>query len=482
MRKVPVGATIAHAYGFLVRRALTILGLSWLPAIFYAAAAGFWIEKLSSALLLAPHNGSVNDFQLGDVAGFAVVTALTSAILGVALTHDAAERSSHGVAAYFVIAIRERKLFVARLKAYALSLIAALIATIVVRAAVPLLMSAIGERVWLGVSAETYAVVCMCLIGFFALATVGVRFDFFSGPQVVAEEHAKLSRNWTLSRGNFWRLLIVELFLLVPFLIVLTAVAWAIGQSGFRGAVFSFAHDPSGLYQWVSNNAAGVAVAFSVGIVVLNALFAGASAAAYSVVQSAKQDAPEEAAPYFAESDRAFADYRPRAETMRAVERRYEPEAFTSETWTPENPISMPQFPLASSDVAREENVADEPRVSDFDQAPAVPREEPEQHFISDTPVADDVDSGVVPEPEANVDTTDTLLSQTDVAEARVAARATVAIEAHEPTPEITSPKRAEGVTLAERLQAAAAMEITPPPSSSDATESSPPSVPSEAV
>jgi hypothetical protein len=482
MRKVPVGATIAHGYGFLVRRALTILGLSWLPAIFYAAAAGFWIEKLSSALLLAPHNGSINDFQLGDVAGFAVVTALTSAILGVALTHDAAERSSRGVAAYFVIAIRERKLFVARLEAYALSLIAALIAAIVVRAGVPLLMSAIGQRVWLGVPAETYAVVCLCLIGFFALATVGVRFDFFSGPQVVAEEHAKLSRNWTLSRGNFWRLLIVELFLLAPFLIALAVGAWAIGQSGFRGAVFSFAHDPSRLYQWVSDNAAGVAVAFSVGIVVLNALFAGASAAAYSVIQSLEQDAPEEAAPYFAESDRAFADYRPRAETMRAVERRYEPEAFIAEASIPENTISMPQFPLASEELAEQASVAEEPLVSQFAQAPAIANDQIEQNFVSDNPVADDVHSGVVPEPEADVKPIQTLLSQADVAEAQVAAPATVPIEAHEPAPQITPPKRAEGVTLAERLQAAAAMETTPPPASPDAMESSRQSVPSEAV
>jgi hypothetical protein len=484
MRKIPVSATIAHGYGFLVRRVLTILGLSWLPAIFYAAAAGFWLEKLSSALLLMPHAKTIGEYQLGDIAGFGLVTALAGSILSTVLTQDAAERSSRGIAAYFVIGIRERKLFVARLEVYALSLIAILAAAVVMRASTSPLVSAIGQRVWLGVSAGTYAVGGASLIALLALAIIAVRFDFFSGAQVVAEEHAKLSRNWALSRGNFWRLLVVEFFLIAPVLAVLASIAWATDRSALSAATTAFLssqHDPSGLYQWISHNAAAIAVAFSIGIVASNALFAGASAAAYGVVQSVEQDTPEEAAPYFSDSERAFADYRPRAETLTAVEPPHEQEVFAAEPPVSEISIPMPEFPLPSVESAQESYLEHDGMVSEVNPETTVAGAEPDQLNVANAPVTIDAPVDDMPELESEADKANETPAQSDSIDAHAAEPP---IEADDAAHEATRPRAAEGLSIPERLKMATeeAAEITLPPLSSDVTESSPPSVPLEVV
>jgi len=502
MYKIPVSETITHAYGFLVRRPLTILGMSWLPAIVYAAGAGFWLQKLSADMLAAPHGGLIDNNQIFDLFGFGVVTALTSAILGVILTHDAAERSNRGVAAYFVISGKEWRLFAARLEVYLLSGIVALAAAITVRAGIPLLMAVIAKRVWLGIPAQTYALDGMLFIAVIALATILVRFNFFSGAQVVAEEHAKLSRNWTLSHGNFWRLLIVEFFLLAPLTITLVAAAWISSRPEFGNAVtalFSSAHDPSRLYQWMSNNAAAIAAAFSIGIVVLNALFAGASASAYSATQSVAQRTPEESAPYFSETERAFADYRPRADTVGVPSPRHELEVIAAEARGVERPLPVSQFPLPAAGPAYEEHLPEEMPVvhTAFERSVAeeqiagVHQEDRpgmDQAVPVEAPAAIDTPVSLVrelsPEPEATE--TEAMLAEADVVEAH--AKYARKDETEVPAGDVTGAETHEAIASAEstsvepiKLTEEEAM-VTPPLSAGDATESSPQSAPLEAV
>src|SRR5665213_3114911 len=95
MNTIPVGETIANAYSFVVRRGLAIMGLSWLPAAFYAVGTSDWLLKLSAAMLVSPRpkQGGLNDFALFDLICLAIITAFASAVIAVPLTREALELS-----------------------------------------------------------------------------------------------------------------------------------------------------------------------------------------------------------------------------------------------------------------------------------------------------------------------------------------------------------------------------------------------------
>src|SRR6201986_2228274 len=54
MQSVPVRETILRAYGFAGRRALPLLGLGWLSAVFYFAATAYFLTRLSATMLVWP--------------------------------------------------------------------------------------------------------------------------------------------------------------------------------------------------------------------------------------------------------------------------------------------------------------------------------------------------------------------------------------------------------------------------------------------
>jgi hypothetical protein len=82
-----------------------------------------------------------------------------------------------------------------------------------------------------------------------------VRQTFFLTPVVVAEERIGLRRAWSLGRGNFWRMFVVILALLVPFVflegIFLIQVVWqGLPPTAAQGAT------PDQIMAWSTNNAA----------------------------------------------------------------------------------------------------------------------------------------------------------------------------------------------------------------------------------
>src|ERR1700748_2260636 len=121
MFKIPVGGTIIHGYGFAARRIVSNLGLSWLAAVFYAVAAGYWLHQFCTTMLVSPHPGSeLNDFALFDLFGLVVTTAFGSAIMARALTGAALEAGGETMTAYFAVAKREWLLFLSVLRLYVL--------------------------------------------------------------------------------------------------------------------------------------------------------------------------------------------------------------------------------------------------------------------------------------------------------------------------------------------------------------------------
>ena len=51
---VAVRETVLRAYGFAGRRALPLIGLGWLTAVFYFAATAYFLGRLSATMLVWP--------------------------------------------------------------------------------------------------------------------------------------------------------------------------------------------------------------------------------------------------------------------------------------------------------------------------------------------------------------------------------------------------------------------------------------------
>jgi len=464
MNKVPVGETIARGYGFAAARILTIFGLSWLPAVFYAVAASFWLLKLSAAVLSAPRTEGLNDFELFDIAGLGIVTALASAVIGVALTREALERSHKGVSAYLVVAGREWRLFFALLQVYALLFGTILLAGIVGRVGMPLAISALGEdRQWLGIPAGTFASAGLCTIALAVLATILIRFDFFTAVQAATEDKCSLSRGWALSAGNFWRLLIVALLLLAPLCLAIAGAAVLFAQPELGDAlkaIMAPASDATVLWQWVSDNTDVIGAISAVALVAFNAVFAGAVASAYGYARDgvSSGQAHTETAPLMAEPAMAFADYRPQHEPqsgMPVEPMRLEPKL------APASLLPVAEFPLPATEPIE----AESPPLDESAQAEMV-------HEAIETVDRHQV---IAAEAPAEISHDELVRSPHDAA-----------VESQlEPPPagdHLESSPHADASLDAEEVLSEPEGDLTPLPSSADATEPSQQNAPLEAV
>lgn len=283
MNKISVGGTVLQGYGFAARRILQNLGLGWLAAVFYAVSAAYWLQQFSTTMLVSPHPGSeLNDFALFDLFGLVVTTAFASAVIARALTGAALEPGGETMTAYFAVAKREWILFLSLLRLYAF-VIAGLFATVFLGGlAIKMAAPAIGNMQWQGIGALSALNAAVALVAFVVTATLAVRFGFFAAP-IASDEHS-MARAWSMSRGNSWRLFAVALALSVPVLLMWAAAQWALIGDDFSAALTALSspsHDSTALYRMVDSNAAIIASCWTLLLVVLNMLFAGASAPAY---------------------------------------------------------------------------------------------------------------------------------------------------------------------------------------------------------
>jgi hypothetical protein len=219
--KIPVGMTVARAYRFAFANILNNLGAIWLPVVLLWAVSLFLFLPLTNAtpqlandpsalLRLAPR------FILFGFALLVLVTAqvapLTKEALGLR-TGNAFLQFPFGAATWRLLA--SYLLFcLAMIAIYVAILILALIGGL-----------ALGVVASSGKGAATTLLVGS--VGFIGLVTafcaiifIVVRLSFLIAPVVVAEGRISLSRAWLLTHGNFWRIFIILLSVVIPFIIL----------------------------------------------------------------------------------------------------------------------------------------------------------------------------------------------------------------------------------------------------------------------
>jgi hypothetical protein len=316
MGKVSVRHGIARAYAFLFGRLLTVIGVTWLPAVLYAVAASFLVQHMNSAMRVAVPSeaGVLGEYAFFYFAGLLVLTAFFGALIGIALAQSALGLRSEPVVARLVVGPREGRLFFALLCFYAVVIGALLVLTLAAGFGVTTASQYAATHNmrfdWLGVPFQVW------LNGFAGAAAailfvlLTVRFGFLLGPLAASGKKALLTRARVVSAGNFVRLAIVYLTVGLPAFALLAVCERAFGgfDIGWAGGTkISFSIEPGGL--------AAFGAILAGGLVVLHALFAGASAAAYEQLGDAAEPAAAQE-PVFALHESAaaaaFADMRAR--------------------------------------------------------------------------------------------------------------------------------------------------------------------------
>lgn len=303
--KIPVGRTIARGYSFAFGNIINNLGVIWLPVVILFAVSYFlftpYMTQFASGdpkVLRSILPAFLIFFAAAMVLISGQMAALTKEALGLR-TGNAFLQNPFGQAAWRLLATY-LLFFLAMIAIYAIIFIATLIGGIALGFVAT--SSAGAIKAIFGIVTVLAIIAILCGITYIA-----TRLSFLIAPVCIAEQRITLIRGWELARGNFWRIFLVLLAVLVPILIVELVYILAVygnnfippvGQAATPEAMAQFQ-----LHQQQLTMAASVRtqhywyLTYPLGllfVVVMYGLFAGISAFAY---QSLVADVPVEARP-----------------------------------------------------------------------------------------------------------------------------------------------------------------------------------------
>ena len=281
MTKISVRHCVAQAYGLLFGRPLSVIGLTWLPAVFYAVGADFLIHRMNAAMehAVPSANGLFGQYAFFYFVGLVVATAFFGSVIAVPLTRQAFGMRDEQVAVHLVVGAREFRLFFAYLRYYAIAVTT--LAALAIGAGVAITQgthyaAAHGfPATWQGYPLETWFNSVAGAVTVIVFSIIAVRYGFFLDAIAALEDRARLSRAASLSRGNLWAIATTLFIVAVPAGLVLLACEMTFG--GLNLAVLGLP----------SADATPFAAILAAGLVVLHTLTAGASAGAYAEMAEA---------------------------------------------------------------------------------------------------------------------------------------------------------------------------------------------------
>jgi hypothetical protein len=280
MNKIPVGRTIAAAYGFTLSQVGSIIGLAWISLVAIAV-----LQFLPYAGGGNPMAMETNPLQAGQQAiqglGISILVMLLFSVIYVAVTRLALGQKPGGAIAHFALGVPEFRTFGAILL-LVLVVIGVALGAAIAGGVLTAMAAALHSEAITGI---VLVLVLIAVLG--AIAFIAVRLGFLVIPVTVVEEQISLSRGWILSQGNFWRILGVLLATTLPLLVLeIVATLVVVGPELFGIMAGATAHtDP----QEMSNRLQQIVIHHAPVLIGLRLVFApfqlglsmGASAFAY---------------------------------------------------------------------------------------------------------------------------------------------------------------------------------------------------------
>ncbi|HEY8253854.1 MAG TPA: hypothetical protein VIG39_04390 [Rhizomicrobium sp.] len=229
MKKIPVGATIAHAYRFAFGQAPTLLRAIWLPLLIQLVVVFFLIKR--SVLLFAAMQAQ--DPSVTTLIGPVLLLFVPAAILFfVQLTAAMETALGEPPRSWFYFPIgRKMWRLLGGFLAGVFSIIAvglgALLIIWVIAVGLDLVLKAApGTRPVIAILGGLLVAIYGYGLFFFA-----IRFLFLLAPSNVSEPTLGVARAWHLSAGNFWRAFLIILAIILPLSII--QYAFEVALAGF---------------------------------------------------------------------------------------------------------------------------------------------------------------------------------------------------------------------------------------------------------
>lgn len=221
MGKIPVGGAIAHGYRFAFREFPKIIGVIWVALVIQLGISLLMMNKMTGFMTAVAARDPAAIGQFGPmlllyplvmIVFFVQIAAVTELALGSRTVppwlHFPIGKSLWRMVGAFIVAL--------------LAIAALLAAYLAATAIVIWLLNAVAGKTVSGLAA-----VVLFLVGYLALILVAFRFLFLLAPVTSAEGRIGLMRSWRLSYGNFWRMFLITLSIVLPVVVLEYAVIFA---------------------------------------------------------------------------------------------------------------------------------------------------------------------------------------------------------------------------------------------------------------
>jgi hypothetical protein len=218
MNKISISETISTTYRFAFVGIGKVIGLIWLPAFLMAGTSYFCMRPYIDFMATDPepadilqHGGAI----LGMLAGL-LLCLYFFAVMAVAITREALHptptvtyfRFPFGGAVFRVIG-----------GYFALMGLTLLFCVLLVLVAAVFGIAAKSVPAGGGIAILIVTTVLM-IAGFLGLIYAAVRLGYLLVPAATEENHIGIEQSWKLTKGNFWRIVLIVLATLGPMIVV----------------------------------------------------------------------------------------------------------------------------------------------------------------------------------------------------------------------------------------------------------------------
>lgn len=227
MPKLAVGRTVEAAYRFGFKQFFAVLGISWFPYVAVIAILAVPAVLMGPAMVAGLERDPLDLSVLPSLIGLGVLMLIgfivAGAMVRVGLMRRALGLSTGWAFVYFSFG------------APVWRMLGAIILVFLVMLGIGVSSAAVVAIVWgiaQAVASEQIAMIATVLAGAVAVCWyiyAVVRLVFFLPAVVVAEEQIGLGRSWALGRGNFWRIVVVWLAVLLPVVIAFSILGMLVG-------------------------------------------------------------------------------------------------------------------------------------------------------------------------------------------------------------------------------------------------------------
>ena len=234
MKTIPVLATIRDAYRFTLTHLGAIIGLIWLPMIVLTVIGFFVLQRYYEALAGALASGSYATMgpQVLGLICYLIAGILLTTMMSIPVTQLALGVRKEGALVHFAFSTMEWRLFRG---------IMALLGFLLV----PLFLVGVtagvveaGGGVLAGRAGQTLEL--LIVLFYMACVYFSLRFGVLLPALAACENGPMLPRAWALSRGNFWRMLVVMAAVVLPVMLLSAAIQFvALGRQGAMPGVSS---------------------------------------------------------------------------------------------------------------------------------------------------------------------------------------------------------------------------------------------------